>query len=69
MKCPCEECISFAICNMKIKESVGQHSVMRECCDLQEYLGLNRQFRRRSYRDQINFARKLFGLPPVECVW
>jgi len=68
-KCPCEKCISLAICNNIIRDmpkpEVTRHSERRQCCDLQEYLGVDEENRRPLYQDQINTTRKLFGLPPM----
>ncbi len=67
-KCPCEDCISFAICSIELKASyinVTLYSEIRQCYDLQEYLGVDKENRRPLYQDQINTTRKLYGLPPV----
>jgi len=66
LNCPCEECISFAICYARIREEfnipdVVQYSKRRRCKDLRAYL-----FRSRSSgdtKDNIPKTRLLFGLP------
>ncbi len=71
MKCPCEQCISFAICSAKLKAfmpNVSQYSEIRKCHDLREYLGIDVTNRRRLYQDQINTTRKLYGLTPMRDV-
>jgi hypothetical protein len=65
MKCPCKECISYAICNSIIRNKeipdVSQHSLNRNCDDLQHFLGMGLGDRKLCKRD-INNARKVFGL-------
>jgi len=59
-KCPCEECISFAICYARIREveipDIIQYSAERGCEDLRKYV-----FDTRGVR--ITETRLLFGLP------
>ena len=61
MKSPCEQCISFAICNGKIRESripdVVKYSTVRGCVDLRDYL-FGKQ------KDRVTKTRVAFGLPP-----
>lgn len=70
MKCPCEQCISFAICKMELRAftpNVSSYSEIRNCHDLQNYLGVHdhKMNRRSLYQHQINVARKLYGLVPM----
>lgn len=69
---PCEECISFAICNVQIKQKypkdVTQFSLIKNCEMLQDYIGIHRlKIGEHSIlnRKEIANARKLFGLEPV----
>jgi len=69
MKCPCEECISFAICKIKALETndVTHLSVKQKCHTLQEYIHYSTkelQFSMRT-KSKINVARKLFGLKVI----
>jgi hypothetical protein len=60
MKCPCEQCISFAICYAKIREleipDVVKYSAKRGCRDLRNYVyGM--------VKGRVAITRLLFGLP------
>ena len=65
MKCPCEQCISFAICNSIIRDKevpdVSQHSLDKDCYELQQFLGMGLGDRKLCKKD-VNNARKIFGL-------
>ena len=67
IKCPCEECISFAICNSIIRDQqvpdVSQFSLDRNCEQLKEFVGMGLPIPNRElFREYINNARKVFGL-------
>ena len=64
MKCPCEQCISFAICNsiMKKVEDVTHLSMEKNCSALSDYV---REEDNTMYYKKINVARKLYKLPPI----
>ena len=70
-KCPCKQCISFAICNSMIKEMVipdiTNHSVFKDCSDLHNYIGANNKdaIHTDTHRKEINITRKIFGVPPM----
>ncbi len=63
MKCPCEQCISFAICNAQINSmnipDVTRHSMDRECESLMQYIRANTRSDNGSLVDN---TRRLFGL-------
>jgi len=65
MKCPCEKCISFAICNSIIKDmkvpDVSGLSLDKDCCALKDFLGMDLSDRKLLKKD-IDTARKIFGL-------
>ena len=65
MKCPCEECISFAICNSIIKDmevpDVSHLSLDKDCYELKDFLGMDLSDRK-LFKKDINTARKIFGL-------
>ena len=70
MKVPCEQCISFAICNVQIKEmkepDVTQFSMKMNCDNLKGYIRLGVKGDHATYnRVEIANARKLFGLGRV----
>jgi hypothetical protein len=71
LKIPCEECIMYAMCNVRIKEvsfpDVTRFAYDTDCRDLQLFLKLNRT---RSFgghgvinAKEIIYARKFFKLP------
>jgi len=66
IKCPCEECISFAICNIEIKTyaipEVCLLSKRVKCDALKDYVGITLQ--QVNYKEVDN-ARVIFGLKPV----
>ncbi len=64
MKCPCEQCISFAICNsiMKKIEDVTHLSIEKNCSSLSKYV---READNAMYYKKINVARKLYKLPAI----
>lgn len=72
MKSPCKECITFAVCNMEIKQmpspDVTQFSMSKDCDMLQSFLRLNltREEHFITNKSQIRAARKAFGLPAVK---
>ena len=65
MKCPCEGCISFAICNSIIKDmkvpDVSWLSLDKDCYALKDFLGMDLSDRK-LLKKYINTARKIFGL-------
>ena len=63
-KCPCEECISFAICNsvMRNIEDVTHLAIERDCTMLSKYV---LEEDHNIYFKKINIARKLYNLPLV----
>jgi hypothetical protein len=78
-KCPCEECISFAICNARIKEmedpDVTRFSFNVDCDLLLDYINpeleptayyvvYNIGNEKFRYRARINEARTLFKILP-----
>ena len=73
MKCPCEECISLAICNNTIKDmpepKVRTLAIVRQCHDLFCYLNYEDHMKTPGkliyYSEteiRINIARQLYGL-------
>lgn len=62
-KCPCEQCISFAICNAQINSmnipDVTRHSIERNCEILMEYIKADT---RHDNGPLVDKTRKLFGL-------
>ena len=66
MKCPCEECISFAICKIEVNSmetpDVTQHSMARQCETLMQYIRIKD---RRLYEPKVVITRKLFGLDAI----
>ena len=68
MKCPCEECISYAICNSMVKAmntpDVCQLSIYKNCPDLKVYLNVHEADHNSTYEDscRINYTRDIFGL-------
>ena len=62
-RCPCEECISFAICKIEVNAmknpDVTQHSMARECEVLMQYIRIKN---RKLNESAVIEARKLFGL-------
>ena len=62
MKCPCEECISFAICNSVMKEimDISHLTIERDCIILRRYI---QEKDSDLYYEKINAARKLYNLP------
>jgi len=77
MKCPCEECISFAICNNTIKDmpkpKVKALATVRQCYDLLYYLNYEDHMKNPGkliyYNEteiRINTARQLYGLDVEE---
>jgi hypothetical protein len=76
MKCPCEECISLAICNAKLKAMVRPEicvlSKVINCNELNKYIGvfvIAGGSRLDSYSDlnynRIEDVRSTFGLEPA----
>lgn len=67
MKCPCEQCISYAICNAKLKEmSIPEICTLTKeinCEALKDYIKLLDQLNVRY--DRIDHTRTLFNLKPV----
>lgn len=67
-KCPCEECVSFAICNSTIKDmtvpTIANLSTTRGCNELLEFIHMNKKgyVYVHSNKREINIARRLFGL-------
>ena len=72
MKIPCKECISFAICNAKIKQmitpDVTRFSMARECDALQSFLRLDKSDSEHYIENklEIGYARKFFRLPKLK---
>ena len=67
MKCPCEKCICFAICNVRLKEMISpeicQLSQQVECDALKDYINLRSRMHKNYIR--IDYTRGLFNLEPV----
>lgn len=69
-KCPCIECISFAICNTNIrnmpKPDVCQHAILRKCKELKVYINIYAE--KDSDLDILNIdnARRIFGLSIID---
>ncbi len=65
-KCPCMECISFAICNTNIrkmlKPDVCQHSILRKCKELKAYINIYAESESEMDISNIDDARRIFGL-------
>jgi hypothetical protein len=63
-KCPCEKCISFAICNSIMKKimDVTHLSIERNCSAISKYI---KEEDPTSYYKKVNIARKLYKLPPI----
>jgi hypothetical protein len=63
MKCPCKECISYAICNAKLKAmeepDVVKLSVRVKCNSLMDYIYVPTMH-------TIRKTRVLFNLPPTK---
>ncbi len=61
-KCPCEQCISFAICKVQINDmnmpDVTQFSIARDCETLIEYI----RGRSDGIRERVDIARKTLGI-------
>ena len=70
IKCPCEECISFAICNSNIRKmhrpDVCQHSLSRKCKELQEYISVFAESESEMDISNIDNTRLIFGLPIID---
>jgi len=66
MKCPCEKCISYAICNAVLKEmedpDVVTLSSDANCISLRNYLCNGRSM------STVRKTRVLFNLPPRKWV-
>ena len=62
-KCPCEQCISYAICYARIREieipDVVMYSGRRKCTDLRDYLFSKE-------KDRVMKTRIVFGLPKIK---
>ena len=70
IKCPCEECISFAICNSSIRimarPDVCQHSLSRKCKELQAYINIYAESESEMDLSNIDNTRRIFGLPVID---
>lgn len=75
MKCPCEECISLAICNGIIKSmenpDITRFTIKKKCRDLTDFLNIYEQAltkgfpegsSRLEYKKKVNKARVIFKL-------
>jgi len=64
MKCPCEQCISFAICNSMMKKimDVSHLSIEKDCSTLRKYI---QEEDHTLYFKKVNVARKLYNLPLI----
>ena len=66
-KCPCEECITYAMCNARLKEMTRPEICVLakevDCKVLISYINLLDQFNIR--HDRINRTRIFFNLEPV----
>ena len=66
MKIPCEECITYAICRIVVRERsnsiVGLYH-KKSCELLGDYI--NKPISMEVHRHRVNMTRILFGLPPV----
>ena len=73
MKCPCEECISFAICNIEVKGmkpiDVISLALHKNCLALYEFLNLDRldddEHLTVFNQEEINYTKKLFKTPAL----
>jgi hypothetical protein len=70
MKCPCEECISFAICNAQIKSmgipSVINHAIYKKCSTLHKFMKLNAEKSFTKFNQtEVNYTRMIFKLPQL----
>jgi len=77
IKCPCEECISFAICNAKIKSmhtpDISNFSSMIDCEILSEYIDAKPLYyvsyeignKKVRYRARVDKTRTLFKISPI----
>jgi len=70
IKCPCEECISLAICNSSIrkmtKPDVCQYSILRKCEELKMYINFYAKSESEMDISNIDNARRVFGLPIID---
>lgn len=73
-KCPCIDCITFAMCNTRLKEmlhpEVCELSKLVDCDELKTFIGVSKSggkvmsYSYLSY-DMVDKARSVFGLSPV----
>lgn len=73
-KCPCKKCITFVMCNTRLKEmtipEVISLSKLVDCDDLKKYIGIIKSGENRTSYLCLNYemvdkARNVFGLSPV----
>ncbi len=73
-KCPCVDCITFIMCNTRLKEMTNPEvctlSKLVDCDKLKMFIGISKlggnvlSYSYISY-DMVDEARRAFGLPPV----
>ena len=68
-KCPCVECISFAICNTNIrkmlKPDICQHSILRKCAVLKAYINIYAESESEMDISNIDNTRRIFKLSVI----
>ena len=72
-KCPCKDCITFAICNATIRAAerradITTHAINIDCEILIDYIGFNKNHNHpysNYFQDRVNATRVLFGLDPT----
>jgi len=73
IKCPCEECITYAICRVEVRRminpNVSQLSLIKECELLMKYLRIARDHSCEKGNEKfIDIARRQFGLSGLWCI-
>ena len=73
-KCPCKKCITFVMCNTRLKEMLHPEicvlSKLVDCDRLKKFIGVSASggklmsYSYLSY-EMVDKARSVFGLPPV----
>jgi len=73
-KCPCKKCITFVMCNTRLKEMLHPEvcvlSKAVDCDELKKYIGISVSRGNRMSISYLNYemvdrARNAFGLSPV----
>ncbi len=65
-KCPCKDCITYAMCRLQIRSmynpDVTRFSISKKCKVLMKYIEVDLQ----GYDREIDVARKLFGIGTIK---